>query len=561
MFAAILTFFLLLGSPDAVYLLNKITITFQEDGSISEHTQAVIIPLTGRGVQRYSNMSIAFRSGMEDIDIVQAEVGYRRGGRSNSVAEISTGPHRILSRTNRLESSLRETVLQMPGLEIGDTVKVDIIRTIHSLPLSNVYSYSFSPVLEDSVFRSIFQIRNNADVSLIASEPGYFWEFNNLSPKLSHPLVAYDYPLISVATGTPNLLSAEASEALDIFQHSLCVKLDDIVLEAGTDPYLLRSWVADNINYIGADVGIWPGWSPRTPEETLEDGSGVCRDRSVLLTWLLRKAGYEAYPALATTYRQSAVVVDARSFDHMVTVYKNGTDNEWIVLDPTPEGLPSEAGFSFGLRGCSFLPVVPGGSGLEQIPIENWNDTLRMTLTGNLDMEQEVITGTLRVVSNGVALELITTLFTQSLPSARKEMFRRFYGALLCDSVSFQNGEVVFEGQWRVYSSENNILLPGLRELSLHGTRVASMILPCPPDSFVIDAPATEILQVSLSLDESWDIQLALPVNLQGYSCEMLYESGTLFYTETADITDSNSEILETLLVRSGTSQRIVKLL
>lgn len=559
MFAAILTTFLLLVSPDAVHLLHSVEVTFQVDGSLTEHTKAVIIPLTGRGVQRYSTMSVAFRNGMEEVEILQADVKHWRGGRGSGTATISTGPHRILSRTNRLESSLRETILQMPGLEVGDTVKVEILRTIHSLPLSDVYSYSFSPVLQDSVVRSVFQLQNNSDIQLFASEPGNFWEFMNLSPAPSHTLAAYDPPLISIATGTPEMLSAQASESLDDPRHSQCTRLDEIVSLTNADPGALRVWVAENINYTGADAGVWPGWSPRSPEETLEDGSGVCRDRAVLLTWLLRKAGYDAYPALASTVGETPPFVDARSFDHMITVYRNPTDNSWEILDPTPRGIPITSGVSFGLRGTTFLPMIPGGTELQTIPLDGWNDTLSIFLSGELDLEENIITGNLYAVSNGVPLELITTLFSRSALHMRNEMFRRFFGAIRCDSVSFHGEEVVVYGQWQVFHNGEYLLLPGLREISLPGSRTAAMLLPCPPDSFVIDAPATEILRVSLR-GLSSGTELPMSVSLHGYSCEMDFEFGELIYTEIADITNSNTDILNTLLLRSGTSARTLVL-
>ena len=559
MCTAILTAFLLLVSPDAVHLLHSVEVTFQVDGSITEHTKVVIIPLTGRGVQRYSTMSVAFRNGMEEVEILQADVKHWRGGRGSGTATIKTGPHRILSRTNRLESSLRETILQMPGLEVGDTVKVEILRTIHSLPLSDVYSYSFSPVLQDSVVRSVFQLHNDSAIQLITSESGNFWEFWNLSPAPSHTLAAYDPPLISIATGTPAMLSAQASEALDDPQHSQCTTLDEIVSLTNSDPGALRVWVAENINYTGADAGVWPGWSPRSPEETLEDGSGVCRDRAVLLTWLLRKAGYDAYPALASTVGETPPLVDARSFNHMITVYRHLADNSWEILDPTPRGIPITSGISFGLRGTTFLPMIPGGSELQTIPLNGWNDTLSIFLSGELDLEENIITGNLYAVSNGVPLELITTLFSRSAPNTRNEMFRRFFGAIQCDSVSFNGEEAIVHGQWQVFHNGEYLLLPGLREVSLPGSRTAAMLLPCPPDSFVIDAPATEILRVSLRGLNS-GTQLPTSVSFNGYSCEMVFEFGELIYTETADVTNSNTDILNTLLVRSGTSARTLVL-
>ncbi|MCP4646173.1 MAG: transglutaminase domain-containing protein [bacterium] len=356
-------------------------------------------------------------------------------------------------------------------------------------------------------------------------------------------------------------LSSEASQALDIPEHEECSRLDEIIQYAGPDPGALRMWVAKNINYTGADAGVWPGWSPRSPEQTLEDGSGVCRDRAILLTWLLRKAGYEAYPALASTQGKTSPLVDARSFNHMITVYRNSSYTDWIVLDPTPKGIPQNAGASFGLRGCTYLPMIPGGSELQTIPLNGWNDTITISLAGVLNLEAMEINGTLLAQSNGVPLELITTIYTQSAPSMRNEMFRRFFGALRCDSVSFDGELVAITGSWQVFGDESYLLLPGLREISLHGTRIASMLLPCPPDSFVLDAPATEILNVSLDFTgamPTFDILLPEPISATGYFCEMLTEGSRLVYSENADIVNSNPNVIETLLLRNGTSPRIV---
>jgi len=559
-FASILILLALSGTPDAVHLLHRVTVTLETDGSVTERTRAVIIPLTGRGVQRFSSMSVSFRSGMEELNIEEASVGHWRGGRGNSEASVSTGPHSVLSRTNRLESSLRESIISMPGVEVGDTVKIEIVRTIHSLALSPVYSYSFSPVLDDSVVNAVFNVYNDAGVPLYYSSGSTdHIEYLNLSPAPSHPLAAYDPPVFSIATGSPVRLSADASEALDIPEHAICQQLDEIVQQMDSSPSLLRQWVSDNINYTGADTGVWPGWSPRSPEETLEDGSGVCRDRAVLLTWLLRKAGFEAYPALATTGDEAPQYVDARSFDHMITVYRNPPDNSWLLLDPTPRSIPLEAGFSFGLRGCSYLPLVPGGTELETIPVNGWNDTLRMNLTGSLDLNENLITGVLRAESRGTPLELITTIYNQSGPSMMPEMFRRFFGALSCDSVAFNGSVAYVQGTWSVHRSGELLLLPGLREISLPGTRIAAMLLPCPPDSFIIDAPATEILEVSLSFENSAAL-LPEPLSFPGYSCSMSLFSDTLSFSETADVTNRNSAIIETLLVRSGTEARTVRI-
>lgn len=556
-FQTILIILGLFSSPDAVHLDYAVVVTLNEDGSFTEKTSLCVIPLNGRGVRRYSSLSISHREGMERIDVLDASVHHWRGGRGASHGDVSTGPHNILSATNRLESSLRESVVTMPGIEVGDTVRIVMERSINQLPFSSVYSYSFSPVMEDSVFHSSFQVRNNSGSPLFSTHPGSYFSFDRISPAPSHPLSVSIDRRISVSTGSPADLSREASEALDIPVYGECSAMDDIILETGTDPRDLRTWVADNINYTGADAGVWPGWSPRSPEETLEDRSGVCRDRSLLLTWLLRKAGHEAYPALVSTYGHTPPVVDSRYFDHMITVYRSQPGEEWELLDPTPQGLPADAGHSFGLRGCTCLPVVPGGASLIHIPLSGWNDSLVIDLQGELFPEEQEIRGRLTASCSGVPLELATKLYTRSDPAVLEDAFRRFFGAVSCDSVSAHGNSFTVHGSWRASSTDEYLLLPGLRELSHAGTRIASMLLPAPPDSFTVDAPAVEVLNLRVYTGGAQPV-LSGPVAVEGYTCEARFENGTVFIRETADVTSENRNILESLLQRSGSGQKTV---
>lgn len=556
-FQAALTLLALLGSPDAVHLDYQVFINIHSDGTITEKTETAVIPLTGRGVQRYSSMRVSFRSHMEEVNILQAHVSHWRGGRGTSPASLSTGPHSILTQTNRIESSLRETMITFPGVEIGDTVFVEIERIIHELPLSPVYSYTFSPVMEDSVAASSFRVVNDLGIQLYSTDQRNTFNFPASSPLPSHPLAAHSNHRVSIATGTPGDLSSDASVTLDVQEHGDCPELDEIMQLVGPEPGKLRLWVAENINYIGAEAGIWPGWSPRSPEETIDDGSGVCRDRAVLLMWLLRKAGYQAYPALISTAGQTPSVVDARSFNHMITVYRESPQGSWLLLDPTPRGIPERAGISFGLRGSSYLPVTPWGEDLHDIPVNGWNDTLEITLSGSLDMEEGIITGTLEAVSAGAPLELVTTLFTQSNPTAVGEMFRRFFGAVSCDTVLFDGVTLVMTGTWKSSTQGNRVLLPGLRDVSLSGTRAAAMLLPCQPDSFLLDAPAVEVLNLSITVPGYPD-SLPDPVNTEGYSCQLSFHDDLLILTEKADITCGNNQLTESLLLRSGTSWRTV---
>jgi hypothetical protein len=252
-------------------------------------------------------------------------------------------------------------------------------------------------------------------------------------------------------------------------------------------------------------------------------------------------------------------VVDARYFDHMITVYRTSDQEQWLLLDPTPRGIPEDAGISFGLRGCTYIPITPWGEGLHQVPDEGWNDTLDICIRGGINLDTQILKGTLTARCNGAPLELVTTLYTQSDDSTLEEMFRRFFGAFSCDSVSFDGETLFMRGEWRARNRDGYLLLPGLREISITGTRIASMLIPAPPDSFKIDAPAFEVLNLYAAVQAD-SVKLPLPLVTEGYTCSASFWNDSVHICETACISKQNIDILSSLLLRSGTSARTVVL-
>ena len=78
------------------------------------------------------------------------------------------------------------------------------------------------------------------------------------------------------------------------------------------------SYVQHNIRYVYAHLGRG-GLTPHTPNWTLKNGFGDCKDQSALLISLLKAVGVQAYPAL---YHSSGVYILKSAprlmFDHMI---------------------------------------------------------------------------------------------------------------------------------------------------------------------------------------------------------------------------------------------------
>ena len=93
--------------------------------------------------------------------------------------------------------------------------------------------------------------------------------------------------------------------------------------------------VQDEIRYLGYQGGLG-SHKPRPPSETVESGYGDCKDKSILLTAMLRRLNIDASPVLAAMYGGYVVpehVPSVYAFDHAIVEVRLKGKSVWI--DPT----------------------------------------------------------------------------------------------------------------------------------------------------------------------------------------------------------------------------------
>jgi len=79
-------------------------------------------------------------------------------------------------------------------------------------------------------------------------------------------------------------------------------------------------FVQDEIRYTGLEAGIG-GYKPRNPADVFEQRFGDCKDKSLLLCYILKELGIEAYPALVNTSDRKGILdwlPSPNAFDHCV---------------------------------------------------------------------------------------------------------------------------------------------------------------------------------------------------------------------------------------------------
>lgn len=127
-------------------------------------------------------------------------------------------------------------------------------------------------------------------------------------------------------------------------------------------------FVQDEVSYFSVSLGE-SSHRPKPPEATLAQRQGDCKDKVVLLNSLLTELGFDAKPALVSTYRHRGLdqfLPGPEQFDHVVTRLK--LNGEELLLDATLQG----QGHGLDRRGAhdfGRVLVVGEGQALQVAPM------------------------------------------------------------------------------------------------------------------------------------------------------------------------------------------------
>lgn len=98
---------------------------------------------------------------------------------------------------------------------------------------------------------------------------------------------------------------------------------------------LTTRFVQDEIRYMGLEMGEY-SQRPNSPEKVVKQRYGDCKDKALLLIYLLNKADITAYMAYVDTYagkNTSDFLPSPNLFNHVVVVVEYNNNKTWI--DPT----------------------------------------------------------------------------------------------------------------------------------------------------------------------------------------------------------------------------------
>ncbi len=128
----------------------------------------------------------------------------------------------------------------------------------------------------------------------------------------------------------------------------------------------LLHWTAEEIRYLGLDMGEGEGHMVHRTDEIFTERAGVCKDKAAVLISMLRAAGFESYFVLTLAMEQTMDIPADDKFNHGVVAVR-AADGKWVFLDPTwaPQNRPL---FNNLEQEQPLLIASPEGTDLTHVP-------------------------------------------------------------------------------------------------------------------------------------------------------------------------------------------------
>jgi hypothetical protein len=193
----------------------------------------------------------------------------------------------------------------------------------------------------------------------------------------------------------------------------------------------INHWVAQNIRYCGLDMGEGEGYTLHPGDMIFRERSGVCKDIAGMTITMLRSAGFEVYPAM-TMAGARVESTPADQFNHCVAALRCD-DGSYQMLDPT--WIPfAMADWSRAEGQQQYVIGTPWGEELtETRPFSAEENRVRLQVQGRV-AEDGTLAGRLAIEGQGYSdTRLRRSLGMSPLPG-QEQRLARWLSALAPDA-------------------------------------------------------------------------------------------------------------------------------
>ena len=513
------------------FRLNLYQFTVGEQLRVSQYRRARI--LARSGVDRFSAITHSFSGSSEHCGVNYVRVHDADG---TLISEVDRQSMYVTNDTD--EDSMvtdEQTVnIPVPGLRPGVTVEWCITTldkgSSDELPFTKRFLSSGLPVHTEAVaiVGDLDRVQYHSDVALTELDGGqawileqpepYVWEGRQPPLEDFNAFVAFGDAKANWATLVSDYRTRIAPKLLG------CDQTRDLAAAQGdADPVAASlQWMRSNLTYKAIEFGV-RGVIPNTPEGTLANRWGDCKDQAVLLRQLLLERGVACELALvANGERLFDELPSLDQFDHMIVYLPDRHGGQF--LDPTDSGADPGDPVPRGLAGGKALVLSEDRQSLTPIPDAANPRHIRCRRTLTVLPEER-----LRVIDT-VTLQGVDANYMRSyLRENEKQNHKRFLEGTVARYVEHATLE-----KWEIEG------LDGEGELSLsldvvvanHCHRVEEQLIVRPPglwDKLYLEESARQrrtpfVIRPEVKMEV--DVELRLPEGYVGQPPESAEQTG-----------------------------------
>lgn len=394
-------------SVGTLYGLYRAAIHFRADGDVDESNLIVRHVLSQSAIRNHGNAGVWVDAFSEIASINEAYTLHPDGRR----VPVDPGTIQLTATDdNDIFTDSFKMVLPFPDLKVGSAT----VLAVHRRHRREAYLLPWSRIFYPQTlsYRERFEVRVSWDrgveppkwktdfPALECREDGprlLLCQAERIEPHPDDPNIIYVDVLPTLVIAEPTSWSALAQRVSALVEGAytgnpdLDTLLAEILQGATTEDQRLERihrFVSQDIRYLGLEHGFG-GLVPRPTDLTLRRRFGDCKDKAVLFVDLARRAGFEAYPALASTKRENLdklLLPASGYFNHMVACVRVEQDRKERCLDLT-DPLSSHEYLSRGVQGSIRLDIAAATTGPGRLPMDEFTWVLEVTAENDLNAD------------------------------------------------------------------------------------------------------------------------------------------------------------------------------
>ncbi len=396
--------------PDASYIVLEDIgkIDLDKEGNYTDISYNLSMILTDIGKKIFGTKSFSYDSKYQDIETIKIKI-YLPDGTVKEIPneEIKDGTSAGLQRMNIYETSMRVKTAVIGDLPIGSAIEtVTVTKTKRLIKDNYLTDWYFQ--LKVPVLHSYFEITAPSDMPLYTTVSNgevkfnkegnkektiYSWEKENI-PQIKDEAIMPNATDVALSLSVTTFKTwKDASKYYYGLNHDKYIankaireKVAELIANCKTEDekiLAIHRFISQKIRYMGSAMDENAYIEAHPAPYTFEKGYGVCRDKALLMTTMMREAKIKCCDVLINPSTETSPKTPTVLFAHVVCLITT-KDKRQIIMDPTTE-LSSGLGTNYA-GGRYVLPITENGSDIMKVPECNpSNNAGKITTKGILN--------------------------------------------------------------------------------------------------------------------------------------------------------------------------------